>query len=56
MLILHIQPPDKDKRWSYILADTTQETIQLTTVVGLVLKQGRSLFSRQRKISFRQMV
>ena len=42
MLILPYSGPTKTKGGLY-LSEQTQETIQLTTVVGLVLKQGKSL-------------
>jgi hypothetical protein len=44
ILVLPYAGPKKTKGGIY-LSDTTQETIQMTTVCGLVLKMGRSLLS-----------
>jgi hypothetical protein len=44
ILVLPYAGPKKTKGGIY-LSDVTQETIQMTTVCGLVLKNGRSLLS-----------
>ena len=48
MLILPYAGPTKTKG-GILLSDKTQETIQLTTVVGLVLKQGNLCYRDKEK-------
>ena len=48
MLILPYSGPQKTKGGLY-LSEQTQETIQLTTVVGLVLKQGNLCYRDKEK-------
>mgnify|MGYP003628099508 FL=1 len=48
MLILPYAGPEKTKGGIY-LSENTQETIQLTTVVGLVLKQGNLCYRDKEK-------
>ncbi len=48
MLVRPYQPAEKTKG-GVILADTTRETIQMTTVVGLVVKMGDLCFQDKEK-------
>ena len=51
MLVRPYQPAEKTKG-GVILADTTRETIQMTTVVGLVVKMGDLCFQDKEKFPF----